>query len=317
MISIIIPVYNGEAHLDRCVSSVLSQSYRELEVILVNDGSTDNTAALCDKWAAEDPRVRVLHQENGGVSAARNAGLEAATGAFIGFVDADDTILEDTYTTALEAIEGCDMVMWDTVTISQDGSTEPDTIPQLSESRRLIRQDFTPQLLRWMAGSVCRCLYRAELLRSVRFPLGIRLSEDRLFNLQAMGKAGSIHYLKLPMYRRYIRPGSAVMRYHGDLWEKNQKAWSLAMAQLEAYWDDRYKPVYTRLFLIEGALCAIRQVASRDYPGKARLAEIRDIADAPLLTKAFSQCPPAGLQERLLFKKAARLLLFAYRLKNL
>lgn len=316
MISIIIPVYNGEEHLDRCVKSVLSQSYRELEVILVNDGSTDNTGALCDDYAKKDSRIRVIHQQNAGVSAARNAGLEAASGDFIGFVDADDTILPRTYETAINAIADCDMVMWDAVTILQDGSTEPDTIPQLSEDRRLTRQDFTPSLLRWMAGSVWRCLYKAELLRSVRFPLGIKLSEDRLFNLQAMGKASSLRYLKQPMYQRWLRPGSAVFSYHPDLWEKNQAAATLAEEILSRYWGESYLSTYAHLFLVEGALSAIRQIASPAYPEKDRLAQIRRIANAGRLAEAFRLCPPTGLQETLLHKKAAFALLVCYYLKT-
>ena len=316
MISIIIPVYNGQQHLERCVRSVLAQSYRELEVILVNDGSTDGTAALCDRLATEDPRIRVIHQANGGVSAARNAGLDAATGRFIGFVDADDTISEDTYETAFQAATSCDIVMWDAVTVLPDGNTEPDTIDQLPEGCLLSYSEITPQLLRFMAGSACRCLYRAALLQDVRFPLGIKLSEDRLFNLQAMGKAKSIHYLKKALYFRLVREGSAVFSYHPDLWEKSQKAYALAINLLSRYWDHTYESTYAKLFLVGGALSAIRQIASPAYPHKDQLQQIRAIASSPRLQEAFSRFPPQGLKEILLYKKAAFLLLMCYTIKN-
>ena len=94
LLSIITPVYNVEAYLDKCVQSVLSQSYRNIEMILVDDGSTDSSAVLCDKWAQEDSRVIVIHKVNGGVSSARNAGLEVASGEFITFVDPDDLLLQ-------------------------------------------------------------------------------------------------------------------------------------------------------------------------------------------------------------------------------
>ena len=316
MISIIIPVYNGEQHLERCVRSVLAQSYRELDVILVNDGSTDGTGALCDRLAAEDSRIRVIHQTPGGVSAARNAGLDAATGRYIGFVDADDTISPDTYQVAFQAAGNCDIVMWDAVTVLPKGNTQPDTIPQLPESRLLRNSEISPPLLRYMAGAVWRCLYRAELLQDVRFPLGIKLSEDRLFNLQAMGKAENIQYLKKAMYFRQVREGSAVFSYHPDLWEKSQMAHALAMQLLSAYWNRTYAPTYTKLLLVGGALAAIRQLASPAYPHKDRLQQIRAIANTPQLQEAFSRFPPNGLWETLLSKKAALLLLIGYSIRH-
>lgn len=308
MISIIVPVYNGEDHLDRCVRSILAQTYKDFELLLVDDGSTDGSGALCDAWAAKDSRVRVFHQENAGVSAARNAGLDAATGEYIGFVDADDYIDEATYEIAVAAMGGCDMVMWDAVTVWEDGSREEDTIPLLESSRVLTRQDWTPALLRLMAGAVWRCLYRAELLRDVRFPVGIKLSEDRLFNLQAMGMARSLQYLKQGVYFRYMRPGSAVNRYHADLMEKNRLACQLAMQIIREYWAEDVLPVYIRMFLIDGALAMIRQICSREYPGRSRLADIRTVTAASQVRNAFAVCPPQGLQEKLLESRANVLL---------
>ena len=97
LISVIVPVYNVEPFLDRCMQSILRQTYRNLEIILVDDGSTDASAQLCDDYARKDGRVKVLHKTNGGLSDARNAGLELASGAYIGYVDSDDWIEPDMY----------------------------------------------------------------------------------------------------------------------------------------------------------------------------------------------------------------------------
>ena len=94
-ISVIVPVYKVEKFLDRCVESIVGQTYENLEIILVDDGSPDNCPSMCDKWAEKDSRIKVIHKENGGVSSARNAALYAATGDFIGFVDSDDWIEPD------------------------------------------------------------------------------------------------------------------------------------------------------------------------------------------------------------------------------
>ena len=94
-ISIIIPVYNMEKYLDRCIRSVVNQTYRNLEIILVDDGSEDFSAGICDQWSKKDNRIRVIHKSNGGLSDARNAGLGIASGSYIGFVDSDDFIHPD------------------------------------------------------------------------------------------------------------------------------------------------------------------------------------------------------------------------------
>ena len=97
LLSIIVPVYDVENYLQKCIDSILAQTFTDFELILVEDGSPDNCPALCDAAAAKDARVRVIHQKNGGLSAARNAGLDAARGAWIGFVDSDDYIAPEMY----------------------------------------------------------------------------------------------------------------------------------------------------------------------------------------------------------------------------
>ena len=97
LISVIVPVYKVEAYLDKCISSIVGQTYRNLEIILVDDGSPDNCGAICDAWAEQDSRIKVIHKENGGLSDARNAGMSAATGELLGFVDSDDHISPEMY----------------------------------------------------------------------------------------------------------------------------------------------------------------------------------------------------------------------------
>ena len=105
LVSVIVPVYNVEAYLARCVASLRGQTYPDLEIILVDDGSADGSGLLCDSFAREDPRIRVIHQPNAGVSAARNAGLEAASGAYVCFVDGDDWAVETMAAEAAAAME--------------------------------------------------------------------------------------------------------------------------------------------------------------------------------------------------------------------
>ena len=96
LVSVIVPVYNVEQFLEKCIESICCQTYSQMEIILVDDGSTDRSGAVCDEWAQKDSRIRVIHKQNGGLSDARNAGIEIAVGSWLMFVDSDDTIAPDT-----------------------------------------------------------------------------------------------------------------------------------------------------------------------------------------------------------------------------
>lgn len=110
-ISIIVPIYNVEKYLQKCVDSILCQTYKNLEIILVNDGSPDNCPAICDEYAKKDKRIKVIHKQNGGVSSARNAGLDVATGKYVQFVDSDDWVEPEYSKTMINLIEenNCDL----------------------------------------------------------------------------------------------------------------------------------------------------------------------------------------------------------------
>ena len=110
-VTVIIPVYKVERYLDACVESVVRQSYADLEILLVDDGSPDRCPALCDAWAEKDPRIKVIHRENGGLSAARNAGIDAAKGRYYSFIDSDDVVLPRFLQTLYDACEEHDAYM--------------------------------------------------------------------------------------------------------------------------------------------------------------------------------------------------------------
>ena len=317
-ISIIVPIYNGEQYLDKCISSIVNQTHRDLELILINDGSQDDSGIICDHWAEKDPRIKVIHQPNQGVSAARNTGLNIATGEFIGFVDADDEIAPETYEVALAQIDGYDIVMWDAVTVWSDGRTEPDTIPLLENDCAISRQDWTPDLLRWMAGSACRCLYRTSCISGIRFPQGIKFSEDRLFNLYAMGRCNSLRYLKMPLYYRLMHSESAVHRYHEDYFEAYLKAHNVITEAVKTHWqDDSYRQIYNQQ-LISGAMGAICNYFYKASPLTAvkKCKKIRVLCQNKQLQQILSETNNIGLQAKLIkYKLVPALCLFA-RLAN-
>ena len=184
-ISVIVPVYKVEAYLDYCVKSILAQTYTDFELILVDDGSPDRSGAICDEYAEKNPRVRVIHKENGGVSSARNTGLAVAFGEYVTFVDSDDWLSTTFLADAVEACvtQGLDLFMSGFTRVWQDGRTTSYCIPKEIESEKaFLREDDYTQLLKanYIASS-CAKLFRRDLIGETRFSSNMRFGEDLTF----------------------------------------------------------------------------------------------------------------------------------------
>lgn len=233
MISIIVPVYKAESFLDRCVQSILSQTYSDLEVLLVDDGSPDSSGAMCDAYARQDSRVRVIHKENGGVCSARNAGLDAAQGEYITFVDSDDYIDDCMYQCMMEKARefSCDVVMCDCLKEYPDRAdlyTHP--IRPGYYDRDQLETEYFPHLLMMenveypATISNWLLLFRREIAEGLHYLPGVRYSEDLLFGAQLMYRAKSFCYMKGQAYYHYMmNPQSATHRFVPDKWNDYQK----------------------------------------------------------------------------------------------
>ena len=323
IVTIIVPVYNDAVHLPKCVASILAQTFSDWELLLIDDGSQDESPALCDRFASQDTRIRALYQKNAGVSAARNLGLAEAEGSYLSFVDSDDWIepamLEDLLTEAEKS--GADIVMCDAVTVYSDGRTEPDTITQLPENRVIGRADWSPALLREMAGAVWRCLYRTELVRrhNIRFPVGVKFSEDRIFNLYAMGHADRLSYLKTAYYDRFVNTESAVHRFHADYFEACRLAHRATQEALNAAWngDEAYRSAYASQ-LIGGALSAVCNYyyKTSTLSPKERRQAVRRVCEDAELRSALEMCGAQRLRERWLLRKNLPALIWSAKLAN-
>ena len=210
LISVIVPVYNTYDLLSRCVNSIRRQTYRNLEIILVDDGSTDNSGALAEKMAMEDKRVRVFHKENGGSSSARNLGIEKARGDFIGFVDSDDYIEPEMYERLLAVAieENLLMVQISRDEIDEQGNRMPDVCvppeqPELWECENFMRE----LLLHRGDCSFCTKLLHASLLKEERFPEG-ELNEDFYLLVRLLPKIPAVAILPEQEYHVFYRYGS-------------------------------------------------------------------------------------------------------------
>lgn len=214
LISVIVPVYNIEEYLPRCVHSIAAQTYRNLEILLVDDGSTDGTGRMCEELAKEDSRIRVFHKENGGPSSARNLGIAQARGEYLGFVDSDDYIDSDMYEILYEGIEKYN------VYVAQVGRDEIDAKGQLlpnicepPDSAICVESvDFLRELLLHRGDcSFCTKLFQRELLEKQQFPEGV-LNEDFHLLIQILPEIGIIASLPKQAYHVFYRIESNTRR---------------------------------------------------------------------------------------------------------
>lgn len=257
-ISVIIPVYNAEKYLKRCVDSIKEQNYDNLEIILVDDGSPDQCPEMCDVFAAADVRIKVIHKENAGVAAARNTGLDVATGEYLTFVDSDDYIDSVMYAEMMKQAEqfSCDLVMCDCVKEFPDHSElYTHNIRSGYYDRNQLRNEYYPHLL--MMENVeypptisnCLCLFRRELIskdrdgKELRYVSGIRFSEDLLFGARLMRAADSFFYMKgRAFYHYFMNPCSATHTYATDKWDNYLR---LHREIRRCFWEDsvyNFKP---------------------------------------------------------------------------
>lgn len=221
-VSIVIPVYNVEKYLEVCLDSVLEQAYTDYEVILVDDGSTDRSSQICDAYAQQDTRFRVIHQKNGGLSNARNNGAKAATGDYVFFLDSDDCIhpsllqkmahIAEEYQAALVQID-FEMVPEEFADYKKNIEAEEkvfafDTVEafyNIDKDNKQIAQD-----IRLITTVVWSKLYRRDLLEKVNFPEDIKLHEDQMVAHRFIVEAGGLVFCRAPLYFYRKRSNSLI-----------------------------------------------------------------------------------------------------------
>lgn len=203
--SIIVPVYNVEQYLEKCIESVLGQTYPDFELILVDDGSTDSSGKICDHYQAKDPRLHVIHKENAGVSVARNVGIDQAHGEYICFIDSDDWI-ENNYLSEIKGeIADFDILFFGCVWHYEDGSVRS-LCPPAAECRtdideaiyRLLRNDMNVNYF----GFTWNNVFRRDIIaqHNIRFVENLHVSEDEVFSLAYCNHAKTLKVIPTPLY---------------------------------------------------------------------------------------------------------------------
>jgi len=230
-ISVIVPVYGVENYLARCVDSILTQTFTDFELILVDDGSPDGCPAICDEYAQKDNRIKVIHKENGGVSSARNAGLNIASGEYIVFIDSDDYVDCDYLSTLIQYDA-------DVVVSGQETVNGLHTIQEVRE-----------QFYHWGGFSgPCEKLFRREKVKDIRFREDISIGEDLIYNLQTFSRIEYVYYIPYRGYHIVDNPCSLTRsdsrKYSYGLDEEYQRKWG--QIQTEALRDAGIAQANTR-----------------------------------------------------------------------
>lgn len=281
-----------------CVDSVLAQSFRDLELILVDDGSTDESPAICDQYTARDKRVICIHQENAGAAAARNSGLKAATGKYIAFVDSDDWIDQDMYETMVNAAEErkCDFVICDCVKESEAGSQiYTHELPGGYYDREAMVSRYFPQLL--MPDSMeypvtisnGLLLIQREVIEKnhISFPEGMRFSEDLLFGSEIGYYAQSMTYLKgYTPYHYRQNPDSVTHSAFKDKWPLFLDLYRRIRKSFERKLDFDFTPQIQRCMLFFVYMAMNQRLAAK-LPLKQFFQEARAVLNHPEVRDAL------------------------------
>lgn len=225
MISIIVPIYKSQKFLNRCIDSIITQTYNELEIILVDDGSPDDSGKICDEYKKKDSRIKVIHKANGGVSSARNAGLDIASGEYVGFVDSDDYINKEMFEVLYKDLKknDCDVAICSWYyeidrELSQDKSMlkEYKVINNISAIEELLKDSFK--------GFLCNKLFKRDLFISVRLKEELTMCEDYFAVYTVLKNAKNISINPTPLYYYVQTNNSATFNENKNYNYKNHKS---------------------------------------------------------------------------------------------
>lgn len=211
LISVIVPIYRVEQYLDRCLVSIVDQTYDNLEIILVDDGSPDRCSVICDTWAQKDSRIKVIHKKNGGLSDARNAGLAVASGEFISFIDSDDWLQPNFFSALFSAMvnSGAEVAECATTYVTEDGTAikvrevaHPRTLDRVEALRRLVLEDGVYQ-------TVWNKLYRRDAIQEIPFAVG-KYNEDEFWTYKVFDRIHKLATVDIPLYN-YLQRGTSII----------------------------------------------------------------------------------------------------------
>ena len=301
-ISVIVPAYNAEETLSATVSSLLTSNLEEPEIIIVDDGSRDGTAEICDRFAEKYENVICIHKPNGGVSSARNAGLDVARGEWIGFVDSDDTVEPDAYSYLIrEAEQANAQIAQCAVYLDYEGKSEVLFSPKKTVKVSVSDKHF-PKTFATYVSYGCWCkIFKRSVIGDTRFDEGVAIGEDFRFNLDVLAKSGEILICPEPKYH-YLQRATSVIH---TVTSKNLTAFRTMIKQAELDFKDHtaFKSLISTALLLDASDTASKLVLS-GIKDEALFEELR----ADIRSRTFKVIFGGGIS----LAQRIKLLLIAY-----
>ncbi|URN84118.1 glycosyltransferase [Acetobacterium wieringae] len=304
-ISIIVPVFNVEKFLEKCIESIIKQTYQNIEIILIDDGSTDSSGQICDEWEKKDERIRVFHKENEGLGHARNTGLEKATGMYVMYIDSDDYIsanmVERLFSVLLET--NSDTVFCGLSRVCSNGSIVE--IPGCYDSEVFLAEDIIDKVLLEMVGtlpsekvdnvvfmSVWHAIYSTKIIEEneIRFPSERKLiSEDIIYHIDYLQKSKRVAYIKDCLYFYRENPNSLSKKYDRNRFERQKVLYTEIIKRLSDFLpEEKYLYREQRIFLagVRGRVVSITSTNQKN-----KLKEIHRVCRDDLVVEVIRQYP--------------------------
>ena len=319
MISIIIPVYNSARFLDQCILSVVEQSYKDWECILVDDGSTDDSRAICEKWAERDDRLLAYHQKNQGVSAARNHGIENSRGDYICFLDADDSLDSSFLETMISRADKADLIVSGQLRITEDGgviTSEPKGtfLFDLSKENTGLFLDLERKFLLFAPHEK---LYKSSIIQAhgIRFPEKCSYGEDLIFNFKYLGHVKAISTIAIAKYHYRVHDGTLSFAFRPNQFEEDYSQWRILSVFHKKYglWNDEAEAYLAqRLWgIVYDGLFLYPRLEDKD---KGYLSRILSIPEIDLLNEHKGVFDCAGWIKRWIINRCSGLFYIFFKL---
>lgn len=324
MVSIIVPVYNVEPYLNECIQSIVSQTYKDWECILINDGSTDRSGEICDQWVNKDERIKVIHQFNQGVSTARNTGILHAKGEFIAFVDSDDWVEKDYLTTFTRHLSqhSSDLCVSGIIQDFKDGTNQtytPNNQISFCLSSENV-QHFIDLNRKYLLYGPTANLYRKSIIQehNIRFRTDLSYGEDLLFNYEYLEHVKNITCIDKAYYHyRIIGSNTLSSKLRQDQFETDYTQWKVLQSfyQRKELWNKEAKELlYQRLWgIIYDGLFLFPKLKNANYQYIKQILSIPEIQDLKSYKDLFS-CK-AWIKQAIL-NKISLLFYFFFKIKS-
>lgn len=327
-VSIIIPIYNVEKYIQRCINSAMNQTYENVEIILVNDGSPDQSPKICDQYSLRDKRIRVIHKENGGLSDARNFGLDVCTGEYIMFVDGDDYIESTLVEKAVEEIEKnqSDIVVWgyyaDFVDLNENliSTTEYKGINGNYKNHNFKKIPLSNQLV-GLLGYAWNKLYKSEIIyqQPHKFTKGLSLVEDIVFNGPILEACNSLTFIESPLTHYMQRPRETLgAKFYDDYFELKKKSVE-SVRDILLSWGKNEKEIngITQQMSFNALKSTVRLLSqANNYSDREKLLYLNDLLNDYTVEQLFTNIKLNSLKDNIIKyfmeRKNVKLLLKIY-----